>query len=107
MNLEGLFGVRMIKVKAAIVYLEYIKKARILFLLFLLILFSLLLMCAGIIFVGVSFLGELFNGKIFLFGTGLIFITALAMWVLLSQQAWINFFGIDKLIENIKKGDTQ
>jgi lipopolysaccharide export LptBFGC system permease protein LptF len=106
MNLDNLPGLRLLKIKAAITYLELIKKARKLFIYLLCISVSLLLMCVSLILIGLSFLRE-FNMGVFLFGIGIILIAAVLMGFLLAQRAWMRIFGIDQLIENIKKGDAK
>jgi hypothetical protein len=106
MNLDGLPGLRLLKIKAAITYLELIKKARIVFLALLLLIMSLLLMCVGLILIGMSFLRE-FNLDVFLFGAGILLISAVVLGFTASQRTWIKIFKIDQLIGNIKKGDEK
>lgn len=106
MNLDGIPGLRFLKIKAAITYLELIKKVRKVFIYFLGITASLLLMCVSLILIGLSFLRE-FNMGVFLFGIGIILISTVLMGLLLAQRAWMRIFEIDRLIGNIKKGDAR
>jgi len=106
MHLDDLPGLGLLKIKAAITYLELIKNARKVFIFLILVTVSLLLMCVGLILVGLSFLRE-FNMGVLLFGAGIILIAAVLMCLFLSQRAWIRAFGVDRLIENIKKGDAK
>jgi hypothetical protein len=106
MNLDGFPGIRLLRINAAITYVECIKKARGVFLLLLWLSMSLLLMCAGLILIGMSFLRE-FNMNVFLFGAAIFLISAILLGLMASQRTWIRLFKIDQLIENIKKGDLK
>lgn len=94
---------RLLKIQAAIVYLEFIKKSRKLFLHFLLLVAALFLNCVGVILVCLSFLINIIPGVLF-FGIALILISAGLMGFLLTQKAWMRIFEVDQLIENIEKG---
>ena len=106
MNLDGFPGIRLLRIKAAITYVECIKKARRVFLLLLWLSISLILLCAGLILIGMSFLRE-FNRDVFLYGAAIFTISAALLGFMASQRTWIRIFKIDQLIENIQKGDAK
>lgn len=93
---------RLLKIRAAISYLELIRKIRKIYLHFLFVILMALLVCIGIVFVTLAFFVDACAN---MFGWGMMFITgpAAILWFLLSQKTWMRIFEADTLIESIRR----
>jgi hypothetical protein len=97
---------RLLKIQAAITYLEFVKKSRKVFLYFVSAVAALFLMCVGIILIALSFLLNI-NSGVFLFGIAIILISSVVMGFLFSEKAWMSIFEVHQLIEDIEKGGVK
>lgn len=94
---------RLLKIQASIIYFQFIKKSRNLFIYLVSVVTALFLICVGVILVCLSILINTDTG-VLPFGITLTLVSAVLLAFLLTQRVWMMIFEVDQLIENIEKG---